>query len=257
MNAVTLALASPASIGATATLTRRAVDAWRARWALEGLSVQVEATAWEGEGLPDSAAEGQWSEASDPTAAVLFWPNGFEDLVANALYPDPSAGSSMAPASLARSSASHVAADLRRALVAAWAISTSMRAVGPSWHVSRWYAPVRLDLVLNNASCITAVVSALRERRGDTPAQFAAPRLGRIDEGAFGALPAHLQVLMGRASLPVPDIAGLQVGDVIVLDTLVHDPSELLLPDGSASLSGHLGRIGPSRGVQIVSRSKP
>ncbi len=80
--------------------------------------------------------------------------------------------------------------------------------------------------------------------------------LGALDARSFHALPAQAELLVGRAEIALPDIAALQVGDVIVLDSRIHDPLPLRLQDGAATVHACLGRAGDRRAAQLVFHTK-
>jgi flagellar motor switch protein FliM len=86
--------------------------------------------------------------------------------------------------------------------------------------------------------------------------QQASRRLGALDPTAFDALTSHAELVVGRASLPIPDLAALQVGDVIVLDARIADPLELRIQHGATTLRAAIGTTGPNRAAKIVSHPK-
>jgi flagellar motor switch protein FliM len=65
------------------------------------------------------------------------------------------------------------------------------------------------------------------------------------------ALPITMSVQLGTASLPMAQLADLNVGDVVVLDQFINDP---VLADihGAPKYRGFPGRIGAQRSFQIV-----
>jgi flagellar motor switch/type III secretory pathway protein FliN len=250
-----LALASPALVEHVRALTAAAVAAWQARWGLARLNADIAVAAWEEASRPRVDAAGEWHDAEAGTPASVFWPSSTPQRIEGKLFPCVKHEVRSAENSLARDSARQVGEDLWRALLACWQVQAARAAgagsTGPRW--SRWRAPVQVRIDLGKGCRIVAVLSgaALHPR---TPAPRG--RLGALDMRSFHALPAHAELLLGRAEIALPDIAALQVGDVIVLDTRIHDPLTLRLQGGAAALHACLGRAGDRRAAQLVSHSK-
>ena len=257
MSASPLALTSPALIHQVSELTRRAVGAWRARWALPALPVDVSAVAWHEPGRPQVRGQGRWSESMESVPCALFWPSRVEPLLGATLYPrdasEPPGHVLSGEASLARDSVRHVAAELRRVLLAAWRIEVPMHEGSASATPSRWHAPLRVEIALSDECRVLAVVPGARLCKASPGV---ARRLAPLDPRAFDALPASAQLVVGKADVAVPDLAALQVGDVIVLDSWIKDPLEFHVAGSSAVLRACLGRVNDQRAAQLVSSPK-
>ena len=156
-------------------------------------------------------------------------------------------------ASLARASTRHVVADLEHALLACWVLDGRIEGIAAEeeWRASRWLAPVHVEVAIGwcRISAVVHVASRHAERRA---ASQDMPRLGRNDARAFHALPGCAELVVGRAEIGIPDAAALQVGDVLVLDARVDEPSELRVQGGSTVLYAHLGRVGNQRAAQLT-----
>jgi len=250
-------LASPALLAEVATVTRRAVDAWRARWGLDTLAFDVDVVPADGVAHPDVATAGAWFDASEErTPATVFWPTALSALVAGTLYPRETAESAWPASSLAAASARHVDAELQRMLREAWSVGDALVPAQGDWQLSRWQAPVKIDVLLGTDLRITALVSGLLMHRVASVPQQASRRLGALDPTVFDTLTSHAELVVGRASLPIPDLAALQVGDVIVLDARIADPLELRIQHGATTLRAAIGTTGPNRAAKIVSHLK-
>lgn len=255
MAAHPLALASPALIDHVRSLTATAVAAWQARWGLARLNADLGVTAWEKTSRPQVDTAGQWHDTDAGTRASLFWPALTVQRIESELFPCIEHEVRSGEGSLARDSAHQVADDLQRTLLACWQVQSAPTGkLGSSdlrW--SRWHAPVHVRVDLGNGCCIVAVLAgaALNVR---TPALRGG--LGALDARSFHALPAQAELLVGRAEIALPDIAALQVGDVIVLDSRIHDPLPLRLQDGAATVHACLGRAGDRRAAQLVFHTK-
>ena len=100
---------------------------------------------------------------------------------------------------------------------------------------------------------IVAVLAAAQLRERTPPVRCG---LGTLDARCFDALPAQAELMVGRAEVALPDIAALQVGDVIALDARIHDPLPLRVQGGRAIVHACLGRTGDRRAAQLVSNPK-
>ena len=250
-----LALASAALVHEVSDLTQRAVQAWRTRWCLQTQAADVSVAAWHEAGRPSPRGQGRWSESMESVPCALFWPSRLEQRLGAALYPCDASEPPPGEGSLARDSVRHIAAELRRMLLAAWRIEVPMHEAAVSAMPSRWHAPLRVEIALSEECRVLAVVPAARLRH-PAPGGLA-KRLAPVDTRAFQSLPAQAQLLVGKAEVALPDLAALQVGDVIVLDTSITDPLELHVAGGPAVLRACLGRAGEHRAAQLVASPKP
>ena len=247
----TLGLASPALVDHLHALTAAALAAWQARWGLTRLNADLRASAWNDAGRPRTDAPGEWHDAEAGTPASLFWPACAVQRIESKLFPCIQHEVRLGEGTLARGTARQVADDLQGALRACWQVQALRAGDTDGLRWSRWLAPVQVRIDLGKGCCIVAVLSgaSLRPR---TPA----PRggLDTPDAGSFHALPARAELLVGHAEIALPELAALQAGDVIVLDTRIQDPLPLRLQSGAAVLHACLGRAGGQRAAQLVSQ---
>lgn len=241
-----VALASQAVVDHVAALARQAVAAWRTRWGVDAGCV-VSACAVEGDVTVAETA--CWLGCGEPPSAALHWPAAFEDRLATLLF-----NTAVPAGTLGAEAVEHVAQALRRSLLVAWGADGSCHPLAKPPRLSRWLAPVQLSLEMEGVGSIAAVVCGAVCR--PAAARRAATALPRADTGAFHALPVAARLVVGGAEVSVPDVASLQPGDVLVLDSRVHDPLELRLPDDHAALPVFLGRLGARRAVQLTVPSK-
>lgn len=244
-----LALASEGAAEAIAALTREAVDAWRTRWALQSLHVAVQSWPWDGAELADAQA---WKAREGATGALVRWPSSLEEVLMAALFGAEHGRAAHAEPRIAASACHHLAAELRSALALAWHAGEPDAAddASASGKLSRWCAPVELQIRFASEATLVAVVRTSHLKR--TPGQ-PLPKLPRCDAAAFQRIPVRARLVVGQADIGIPDIASLQVGDVVVLDTHIHDPVHLVVDGSSATLRAHLGQRGQHRAAQVLS----
>jgi len=144
-----------------------------------------------------------------------------------------------------------VSDDLQRTLSQAWSVAGWSPCSAPPDELSRWDAPVHLRLTLGEA-LVLAVVPGVR---------FLAkpPHAGTRTADplpAFGTLRTSATLVLGEAELSMADIAGLQPGDVLMLNAALSDTAQLHIEGSSAVLRGYLGRRGDRRAVQFTHSSK-
>ena len=65
---------------------------------------------------------------------------------------------------------------------------------------------------------------------------------------------ARVELRLGEAELPLSELAGISVGDVLALDTPYKSPLLLRTTEGQALCQAHLGRIGQHKAIQIISK---
>lgn len=253
MSAVPLALATTAVAAAVADVTERALRAWQARWGLEHVPVALEASPWDANELPSALEAGCWLQAPGARPAALFWPECVERVLLAALFDDAHDQPKQEDGRLARDAACRVGRQLQLVLADAWQTETPFDLASPPQSISRWLAPVRVDILLGGAHRMVAIVPA-SHGVAKTRASEPAVKL-RLDLEAFHGLPAQVQLRVGKAEINVVEAAALQVGDVIVLESLVHDPVELLVHGGATVLRAYLGSADGQRAVQLLSFS--
>lgn len=251
MVATTLLLASDRLISEAFELTRRACDAWRARWGIGTLDLDVCATSCERGARPKVTGEGRWLDAGGSAPCTVFWPDGLESVVANAIYPRQEGEPVPQSGTMARASAARALEELRKALASAWQVSDSFADASASWRLSRWVAPLQLTVTVDGGLQIVAVVAGSAFRRGPADVKTALGAVQALDARAFEATPARVQVIVGHATVALPDLAALQPGDVLVLDSLVSDPLEVCTESGHKVLHASMGRDGSRRAIQV------
>ena len=248
MSAEILGLASPALAARLQALTQQAVDAWALRWGVGPVRCEATVEAW-----PAASAPGQWLiEQQAGRAAQLFVPRAIEREIVQRLYgADAARQQGVASGSMAAVSVQQVSDDLQRTLSQAWsAAGWSPCPVAPD-ALSRWDAPVHLRLSVGEAA-VLAVVPGVRflAKRSQPGTRTADPL------PAFGTLRTRATLVLGEAELSMADIAGLQPGDVLMLNAALSDTAQLHIEGSSAVLHGYLGRQGDLRAVQFTHSSK-
>lgn len=244
-----LRLASHAAVARVAGKTEAVVRAWAERWGIEQGLARVEACVWTAAGRPEPVAIGRWQDTVEPVRATFFWADALEAAVTDVLYPRSAGEPSPRQDSLARSGSRHATADLRRMLCEQWTGTTDLSDADDSWVISRWDAPIRVDLALGGVVTITAIVPAPVAARTTA---VSAQRLKPLEASAFRSLPVRAELVVGRADVALPEVLALQVNDVIVLDSLVSDPLELQVHGVDQVLQACLGQVGGRRALQIV-----
>lgn len=64
-------------------------------------------------------------------------------------------------------------------------------------------------------------------------------------------VPVEVSVLLGEVELPVRDLAGLEVGDVVILDSVVSDEVRVMV-GGESKFQGWPGLVNNKRAVRIA-----
>lgn len=109
-------------------------------------------------------------------------------------------------------------------------------------------APVQLTLALADKAigfiaCAEEALIPLIKGQLDGPAESIAIPTGRL--AALGHVRIEVEALLGRVELPVEDLEGLAVGDVLILNRKLQAPVELFVTGESWPLgSGRLGHEG-------------
>jgi flagellar motor switch/type III secretory pathway protein FliN len=249
MEPIELALASPALASAVVEATRQAVRLWCVHWGIDPAAAEVTAS----NAPPADPAAGSWTaESTRQPAARLFWPAALRARIAHLLYDTPEA-KPPAAGTLAARSAEHAEGELRRLLSHAWMVEAWADAATSATpdEPGPWHAPIGMRVSLGGAA-IHAYVPGARFRR--PPRRASAPPLAPAQaRAAFGASAVHLTAVLGSAEVSVADLAALQVGDVLVLDTRVDAPLALRAEGSSLSLPVRLGRREGLRAVQFSS----
>ena len=187
----------------------------------------------------------------DPPCA---WPgpHALADALAHALYrmaDAPPAGT------LAAESVRHVADDLLHRLAEAWLVKRWAAQDEPQDTPPVHPLPLRwqalLDVRLTVAGMpLAASVPGLRLRAAATPAPR--PLTPAATLAAFQKATAPLEAIVGHAELSLGDLAHLQPGDVLLLDTRLLDPLTLRIASGAVTLPIALGTGDGARAVQLL-----
>jgi flagellar motor switch/type III secretory pathway protein FliN len=250
MTAFPVALACDKRVEQVRLLTQQCVEAWRVRWDVP-LEATVAASAWDaGAGDGATAHEG-WVACAGGSPSGVLCPPDLGCRISEAVFGDPGEAGS-----LAEEAGEHVAQELLRALFRSWGGEGAFRPVAKAPAMSRWRAPVRVEVRLAGLTTLVALVSALSGSANPLSGTRSRKPLPRAEMQPFDALPVQARLHVGAAEISVPEAAGLQVGDVIVLDSLIHEPLELRLPSDTASLPVFLGRTGAARAALMAPVSK-
>jgi len=244
VSAVALGLATPALAARLQALTDQAVQAWALRWGVPAVRCEASIAA-----LPAGDA-GQWLiDASAEPAVRVFQPRTLGAALAHLLYGDEACAPEMcAPDSLAAQSLRHVLDELLHTLSQAWGVGEWSACNAPPAELSRWQAPIHLRLQIGDA----ALLAALPGTRFPAAAGRVAGRGAADPLPAFGTLGTRATLVLGQAELSMADIAGLQPGDVLVLNTALSDLAEVQIAGSTAVLHAHLGRRGEQRAAQLT-----
>lgn len=243
-----LGLASPTLAAQVQALTSQALKTWSLRWTIEA-EVTTQCASGDTPADEPTAFE-SLCDAGEPAGARLHWPRALAATLQGALY-GTSPGAPQRD-NLAARSARHVADDLRRLLAQAWQVSewsAATPATAPP-HDPRWTAPVDIRVTVAGVH-ILASVPALR-LRAPRPSKPASAIPGSSLLAAAGRLTAGITAIVGSAQVSIADIAALQCGDVLLLDTTLREAARLEIAGGPDSLRANLGRAGDRRAVQLV-----
>lgn len=243
-----LRLASDALARHLADGARQALDAWRVRWGVPVGPAEVAAQPWSGQLPRDLAAPARWLGCGPPAAVAIGIPLSFEQQLGLALFGSADA----APGTLASAARSHLMDELVRVLLSAWSLRQAPAPASAPVAIDRWAAPVEVVATIEGLGALIAVVSGVL--CGSMAAKVLGPT-GKAGAAAFHSLPVRPVVVVGRAEIPLPEIAALQAGDVIVLDSHIEDPVQFCLPEDAAVLPAFLGCAGGARAAQLTTHS--
>lgn len=249
----TIALASDALAARVHESTAQALLDWQARWPLQAALQRVLPAQGD---VPDGVAgrhEGPLHEREAGRAALLWWPSRLPDAMGAALF--GSSAGRLSPDSTAARCARAAADALLDALARAWRVTGWDAAPGaPLEAHSRWQAPLDLHLAIAGVDVAARLPAQRFVERARV--QAAKPLTGTATRDAFTQLTVPLEVVLGKAELSVSEIAGLQRGDVVLLDASLHDPLPVVIAGAPGDLHAWLGRVGQRRAVEFVQRSR-
>ena len=249
-----LGLASPALAVRAHERTSQALRSWSARWGIEA-SCAVEP--WlQGSATSEAPASERLREQSAHRAARLLWPSmTLDHALLKALYGADVDGT--APHSLAQRSVQHVATDLRKTLAEAWHVGEwqldAEGSAAPAAY-SVWDAALDIQIDVGGA-LISAQVPGLRFRAAQAPAPLR-PSTGAAALTPFHGLTTSMTAVVGQAEVCLADIASLQCGDVLLLDTSIQEPVRLVIDGGTVALYAGLGQQNGRRALQLLSSPK-
>lgn len=233
--------------------TDAALRGWSQHWGVEASCVSTAAD----ESTPAPATESSWLVEHGAQPAVrLAWPGRLHDALGRALY---RLASAPGPGTLAAESVRHLADDLLRRLAEAWFVgrwdAVADPADGPvaSAVPRRWLGLVDVQLTVAGTT-LAACVPALRMRAASAAA--ARPLTPAATVAAFAGVQASVEAVVGRAELSLGEVAQLQPGDVLLLDTRLLDPISLGVAGGATALHVALGRRDGARAVQLLPRTR-
>lgn len=247
-----LGVASAPLVARLQAATDAALRGWSQRWGVDASCTATPAA----ETAPPASAEKSWLVEHGAQPAVrLAWPGRLHDALGRALYRLAGAPAS---STLAAESVRHVADDLLRRLAEAWfvarwdATADAPEAAAADAAPRRWLGLADVQLTVAGAP-LPARVPALRFR-----AAAAAPRplTTAATVAAFAGLQARVEAVVGRAEISLGDVAQLQPGDVLLLDTRLLDPIALGVAGGATALPVALGMRDGARAVQLLPRSR-
>jgi len=248
-----IALASDTLVTGVREATEQALRDWRARWPLAAALRDVRGTEGEVPARVGDGLEGLRIERATDPAALVWFPDDVARALGAAMF-GASAGQSSGDGTAAR--AARAAAEaLLDALAGAWRIAgwdgSPSKPPGP---LSRWQAPVDVRLTVEDVEVVARVPA---QRFAAAPRRTTSAVLaGRPASTAFAALPLQLEVVLGQAELSVVELAGLQRGDVVLLDASLHDPLPVSIAGAPAALHAWLGRAGQRRAVEFTQRPR-
>jgi len=248
---VALALASDALVERVRAATVQAVQAWQRHWPLDAAVESVAETA--GDALAGSPAGTVRVESGSSEAAPvarLWWPSGLEATLGTAMF-GPATGRGEGTAARAARAAAEA---LLAALGEAWRVAGWSDAGVAAPSLSRWHAPLDVHVRVEGIP----IVARVPAQRFASPVKrpIAAPLKGARAHAAFAALAAPVEVVVGQVELSVAELAGLQPGDVVLLDAALDAPLPVSIAGAPPALQAGLGRAGGRRAVEFVSRSR-
>jgi flagellar motor switch/type III secretory pathway protein FliN len=248
-----LGVASAPLVARLQAATDAALRGWSQRWGVDASCTAAPAPA----SAPAASSEKSWLVENDAQPAVrLAWPGRLHDALGRALYRLASAPAS---STLAAESVRHVADDLLRRLAEAWFVARWNAAVEPAEAAAadpvprHWLGLADVQLTIAGTP-LPARVPVLRFRAGAAAAPR--PLTSAATVTAFAGVRASIEAVVGRAELSLGDVAQLQPGDVLLLDTRLLDPIALGIAGGATALPAALGMRDGARAVQLLPRSR-
>jgi len=247
-----LGLVGAAMVARLQAATEAALRGWSQRW---GVDASCEAAPADDAAAASAPGQAWLVEHGVRPAVRLAWPGRLHDALGRALY---RLASAPAPGTLAADSVRHVADDLLQRLAEAWFVArwnapADSGAAAPADRVPpRWLAVVDVRLTVAGTP-LPALVPALRFRSTAAPA--AQPLTPAATVAAFAGAAARVEAVVGRAELSLGEVAQLQAGDVLLLDTRLLDPIALRIAEGTVALPAALGARDGARAVQLLPRT--
>jgi flagellar motor switch/type III secretory pathway protein FliN len=233
--------------------TEAALRGWSQHWGVAASCTSTPAD----DGAPALASASSWLVEHGAQPAVrLAWPGRLHDALGRTLY---RLASAPGPGTLAAESVRHVADDLLRRLAEAWFVARWDADAVAADTASTGAVPTRLqalvDVQLTVAGTpLAASVPALRMRAAGATAQR--PLTPAATVAAFAGVQASVEAVVGRAELSLGEVAQLQPGDVLLLDTRLLDPISLGVAGGATALPAALGMHDGARAVQLLPRTR-
>ena len=234
--------------------TEAALRGWSQRW---GVEAACEVALADDTASATRVAPDPWLvEHAVQPGVRLSWPTRLAEALSHALYRTAHA----APAgTLAAESVRHVADDLLSRLAEAWFVQRWKEQDGPEDPAATHPVPARWRVMLDVRVIVAGVslaasVPGLRLRAPAKPTPR--PLTPSATVAAFASAQTSVEAVVGRAELSLGDVAHLQPGDVLLLDTRLPDPLSLSIAGGPVALPIALGTRDGARAVQLLPRHR-
>jgi len=248
-----------AIVARTASAARR----WRQHWA-PAASDEFEATcdAPQSAGFAApvaAAATSCWAlEVAGERVAVLMLPHGtFAWCVVESGAPSLDLGGAPADESLASSLEQEVARSLLAETCLPEQHEVAKVTALAGAELAEWSRGARAwTLSLRSPACARGCVLLVAAARLELLAPARTPATGErpgVRRDAIGENVVALRAVVGETALSVPELAGLALDDVLVLDQRLTEPVALVSPgNGTAVAAGNLGRSGSRRAIKVA-----
>jgi len=248
-----------AIVARTASAARR----WRQHWvpaASDEFDATCDAPQRGGFAAPVAAAATScWAlEVAGERVAVLLLPHGtFAWCVLESGAPSLDLGGAPGGESLASSLEKEVARSLLAETCLREPREVANVAPIASAEIAEWSRSARAwTLSLRSPACARGCVLLVAAARLEQLAPARTPVAGErpgVRREAIGENFVALRAVVGETALSVPELAGLALDDVLVLDQRLTEPVALVSPgNGTAVAAGNLGRSGSRRAIKVA-----
>jgi flagellar motor switch/type III secretory pathway protein FliN len=228
----------------------RALAVWAEEWGLAETTVTVQ-RAWD---APPISAAWQCARLGSGGGSIwLAWPVDMPEQLQRQLFaPDRRHGPQQGQATLASAAAEAALAALadclaHQTLGSATPAAALQPTAGLRHHAS---GAVVFEARIGKLACHGlldhAAVLGLHAARAMAPL----PPLDLL--AVLAPQPVQLKVAVGKAEVTLGSLIGLDIGDVIRLDSLVEQPFAVRGDDGRTLFGGHLGMAGNKLALEVV-----